>query len=227
MGYNLNFGKDFNLKTEVYYQYLFDIPIEKERSHYSVLNYGADFYEITKGDLVNKGKGRNWGFEMTLEKYFSDHYYFLITASLFNSEYLASDHVWRNTVYNSNFLLNALGGYEFELPKQQTITINGNIVYAGGLRKIPIDLEKSRTETHTIYDYENAYKDKNPDFFKANIKLLYRVNLRKMSYEVAFELTNITNRKNIWREIYDAETQTIKTDYQMGIMPGGMFRLYF
>lgn len=227
LGYNLNFGKNFNLKTEAYYQYLFDIPIEKERSHYSVINYGADFYEITKGDLVNEGKGRNWGLEMTAEKYFSDHYYFLITASLFNSEYLASDRIWRNTVYNSNFLLNALGGYEFELPKQQTVTINGNIVYAGGLRKIPIDLEKSKTETHTIYDYENAYKDKNPDFFKANIKLLYRVNLRKMSYEAAFELTNITNRKNIWRESYDAETQTIKTDYQMGIMPGGMFRLYF
>ena len=26
--------------------------------------------------------------------------------------------------------------------------------------------------------------------------------------------------KNIWQQSYDAETQTIKTDYQMGIMPG-------
>ena len=65
------------------------------------------------------------------------------------------------------------------------------------------------------------------DFFKANIKLLYRVNMKKMSYEAGLELTNITNRKNIWRQSYDVETETIKTDYQMGIMPGGMFRLYF
>lgn len=43
-----------------------------------------------------------------------------------------------------------------------------------------------------------------------------------MSYECGIELTNITNRKNIWRQIYDAGTQTIKTDYKMGIMPGAV-----
>ena len=48
-----------------------------------------------------------------------------------------------------------------------------------------------------------------------------------MSYEAGLEFTNITNRKNIWRQSYDAKTETIKTDYQMGIMPGGMFRLCF
>ncbi|HCW05386.1 MAG TPA: TonB-dependent receptor [Clostridium sp.] len=226
LGYNVNFRRNFNLKSEVYYQNLFNIPIEMRSSHYSVINYGADFYEVIEDSLVNKGKGRNYGIELTLEKYFSDNYYFLITTSLFNSKYLASDNIWRNTVYNSNFVFNALGGYEIELPKQQTLTINANVVYAGGLRNIPIDLEKSKIEGYTVYDYDNAYKDKNPDFFKANIKLLYRVNKKKMSYECGIELTNITNRKNIWRQIYDAGTQTIKTDYKMGIMPGGLFRIY-
>lgn len=226
LGYNVNFRRNFNLKAEVYYQNLFNIPIEMRSSHYSVIYYGADFYEVIDDSLVNKGKGRNYGIELTLEKYFSDNYYFLLTTSLFNSKYLASDNIWRNTVYNSNFVFNALGGYEIELPKQQTLTINANVVYAGGLRNIPIDLEKSIIEGYTVYDYDNAYKDKNPDFFKANIKLLYRVNKKKISYEYGIELTNITNRKNIWRQIYDAETQTIKTDYQMGIMPGGLFRIY-
>ena len=227
LGYNVNITRNFILKTEAYYQNLFNIPIEMRESHYSVINYGADFYEVINDSLVNKGKGRNYGIELTLEKYFSNNYYFLITTSLFNSKYLSSDNIWRSTVYNSNFIFNALGGYEFQLPKQQTLAINMNIVYAGGLRNIPIDLEESKIEGYTIYDYDNAYKDKNPDFFKANVKLIYRVNLKKMSYECGFELTNITNRKNIWQQSYDAETQTIKTDYQMGIMPGGMFRLYF
>jgi hypothetical protein len=226
LGYNVNFRRNFNLKTDVYYQNLFNIPIEMKSSHYSVINYGADFYELINDSLVNKGKGKNYGVELTLEKYFSDNYYFLITMSLFNSKYLASDNIWRNTVYNSNLVFNALGGYEIKLPKQQTLTINANVIYAGGLRNIPIDLEKSKIDGYTVYNYENAYKHKNPDFFKANIKLLYRVNLKKWSYECGFELTNITNRKNIWRQIYDAETQTIKTDYQMGIMPGGLFRIY-
>jgi outer membrane receptor protein involved in Fe transport len=176
---------------------------------------------------VNRGKGKNWGVEFTLEKYFSDNYYFLITASLFNSKYLASDNLWRNTIYNSHYIFNALGGYEFKLPKQQSLTVNANVVYAGGLRNIPIDIKKSKIDGYTVYDYKNAYRDKNPDFFKANIKLLYRVNMKKMSYEAGLEFTNITNRKNIWRQSYDAKTETIKTDYQMGIMPGGMFRLCF
>ncbi len=227
LGYNVNFRRNFNLKTEIYYQNLFNIPIEMKNSHYSVINYGADYYEVVNDSLENKGKGRNYGVELTLEKYFSDNYYFLVTMSLFNSEYLASDNIWRNTVYNSNFVFNVLGGYEIKLPKQQTLTINANVVYSGGLRNIPIDLEKSKIDGCTVYDFDNAYKHKNPNFFKANIKLLYRVNLKKWSYECGFELTNITNRKNIWRQTYDAETQAIKTDYQSGIMPGGLFRLYF
>jgi hypothetical protein len=60
-----------------------------------------------------------------------------------------------------------------------------------------------------------------------SIKLIYRINKRKFSYETGFGINNITNRKNILQESFDAQTGEIVRDYQMGLMPEGLFRLYF
>ncbi|MFC2080081.1 carboxypeptidase regulatory-like domain-containing protein [Bacteroidota bacterium] len=227
LGHILKLNNNINIKSEAYYQYLYNIPIEQRPSHYSVINYGADFYEVIRDSLINNGQGKNMGIELTIEKYFSSNYYFMLTGSLFDSKYKASDNIWRNTVYNSNYILNALGGYEIHLPKHQTLAINANIAYAGGLRYIPIDVPGSIAANETVYDFSKAYNFRNTDFFKANLKLIYRVNLKKFSYETAFEITNITNRKNIFKQSFNPETGTVENDNQMGLMPGGMVRLYF
>jgi len=48
----------------------------------------------------------------------------LLTASLYDSKYTASDGRERNTVFNGNYVLNVLGGYELQLkrknPKEKT-----------------------------------------------------------------------------------------------------------
>ena len=95
----------------------------------------------------------------------------MITTSLFNSKYLSSDNIWRSTVYNSNFIFNALGGYEFQLPKQQTLAINMNIVYAGGLRNIPIDLEESKLKVTQFTITIMLIKIKTPIFSRQTLNL--------------------------------------------------------
>jgi hypothetical protein len=41
------------------------------------------------------------------------------------------------------------------------------------------------------------------------LKLIYRVNGKKFSYESAFGVTNLTNRKNIMQQSFDPETGKI------------------
>ena len=227
IGFNHFITTHVNLKIEGYYQNLSNLPVESGASSYSLINYGASFYNFINDSLVNKGTGRNLGIEATLERYFYKSFYYMITVSLFDSKYKGSDGILRPTLFDNNYILNMLGGYEFKLPNNELLAVNMNLVWAGGLRYIPIDLARSAAEHTTVYDQSRAYAEKFHDFFKANIRLIYRVNRKKFSYECAFEINNITNRKNILYQSYDPSTNTVKTDYQMGLMPGGFCRFYF
>jgi hypothetical protein len=103
VGYELLPFKDWRFKTEVYYQMLNNVPIERFASSFSMLNAGASFYPTENGDLVNDGKGRNYGIELTVEKSFSKGYYALITGSFYDSKYTGSDGIERKTALNGKF----------------------------------------------------------------------------------------------------------------------------
>ena len=104
-----------HLKTEVYYQSLFNVPVIREIPEESILNFGDDFYNQWDFAFINKGTGRNYGVEMTLEKFFNKQYYFLLTASLFDSKYSGYDKVERSTKFAANYAFNALFGYEWKI----------------------------------------------------------------------------------------------------------------
>ena len=85
LAYDLNLFNSVRIKTELYYQYLYSIPVKVRSDYFSTANLGADFNSPNVDSLVNNGTGENYGFELTLEKFYSKGYYFLITASLFES----------------------------------------------------------------------------------------------------------------------------------------------
>ena len=115
LGYDFNITNNLRLKVETYYQHLYNIPVEKNSSSFSMLNYGAQFHNEKVDSLLNNGSGRNFGLELTFEKFLSDNYYFLLTTSLFESKYKGSDGIERNTAFNGNFVINLLGGFETEI----------------------------------------------------------------------------------------------------------------
>lgn len=67
-------------KSEVYYQHIFDAPVEQNNSYFSLVTHGADFDMPYVDSLLNNGTGNNYGIEFTLEKFLSNNYYFLVTA---------------------------------------------------------------------------------------------------------------------------------------------------
>src|SRR5690625_7593645 len=85
------------LNLETYYQYLSDVPVIPDSS-YSVLNLNADW--VFEDRLVNDGAGRNYGMELTLERYLSNGWYGMIPATVFESTYRGGDGLWRSTRLN-------------------------------------------------------------------------------------------------------------------------------
>lgn len=221
------FNPNLRLKAEAYYQYLFDIPVKRNSSFISIINYGSSFTYGDYDSLVNEGTGRNLGLELTFEHFFFKNYYWLATLSLFDSKYHASDGKIRNTAYNGNFILNLLGGYEWSMPGQNTLSADMKAVWAGGLRSIPIDLEASREQGRTIYDYSRAYKQRYDDYYRIDVRISFRMNRPKTGHLIALDIQNVTNRKNRFLEEYNPDTGHVEQVYQLGILPIVLWRMYF
>lgn len=226
--YNLNFKKDFRFKTEVYVQYLFGIPIgtDSVNKTFSIVNYDDGFVNIP---LQNKGTGYNYGLEITLEKYFSKNYFFMFTTSVFNSKYRGADNIWRNTTYNVNYVVNALGGKEFVVGKKKnnSIGVNAKIIWRGGNRVTPIDLEKSIAANETVYKTNEAFAEKLPDYFRVDFGVSFRRNKKKYSWVLGFDAQNIINRENVAYKLYDPEKKLIITKKNLGIVPVFSWKVEF
>ena len=227
VGYNLHIGANWRLKTEIYHQSLYNVPVSPYDQTFSMLNAGADFTTPRVRNLVNKGTGVNNGIEFTLERFLDNGFYLLTTASIFNSKYSDYNNTERNTAFNGNYIYNFLGGYEHVLQNNNFITFDVRSTYAGGKRYIPVDLEASKTHNEARYDWENIYAHKYAPYFRTDIRIGFTLNGKRITQEWALDLQNITNYKSIFMEAYDNEKNEIYYFYQQGFMPMMLYRIHF
>lgn len=227
IGYNLAISNNVHFKTEAYLQNISNAPISPNIQTYSVLNEGANFNISLMDSLENKGTGQNYGVEFTLEKFMSNNFYFLATTSLFKSTYIGYNKVEHSTAFDNNYVVNALGGYEWKIGKRNKLTIDISGTYAGGSPYVPINIEQSAIDNETVYDWNNAYTERLADYFRINFKLGFRQNGKKISQEYAVDIQNITNHQNVFLQRWDSSQKKIVTDYQQGIFPMFLYRIYF
>lgn len=227
IGHDWNISKDLRLKTEAYYQTLYDVPVENRATYFSYLNSGSFWGVEAEDSLENEGVGQNYGLEITLEKFLSNGFYGLFTVSLFDSKYKGSDKVERNTAYNGNYITNLLFGYEYRFNQRASLNFDIRLSYAGGKPRLPIDLEKSMNTGNTEYDYSKAYESKLDDFFKTDFKVSYRLNSARISQEWQIYIENITDHQNPLYEYYSRADKAAKIIPQMGFFPMMNYRLYF
>lgn len=227
LGYEMPLGRNMRFKAETYYQNLSNIPVETRSSNFSMVNAGADFGIPETDSLVNEGTGRNIGLELTMERFLNNGYYFLATASIFDSKYKGSDGVERNTAFNSNFIVNGLIGREFNLSKRLTLAFDTRVSFAGGNRFTPIDLEASKLAGEEVRKEDQQYEGQHPNYFRADFKTTFRINGSKVAQEFSVDLQNVTNNQNIFTQNYNARTGEINRTYQIGLFPVIQYRVLF
>ncbi|HET6243008.1 MAG: TonB-dependent receptor [Bacteroidetes bacterium] len=232
LAYDHLLSENLRLKFETYYQEIFDVPIDRNNSNsFSMLNLGADYDLYFPDSLINNGTGTNYGLELTVEKFFSNKYYYLFTTSLFESKYIGSDGVQRNTSFNGNWIANVLVGKEFKVGnkenKSKVFTIDAKVINAGGRRYTPIDLELSEKFGSAVYIDSKAYTLRYPDFFRADLKIGFRFYRKKLTQYFALDIQNVLNTKNIQVRIYDKSTNSLRTEYQLGFFPVALYKIEF
>jgi hypothetical protein len=197
-----------------------------------MINFGSEFFSNLNAidSLVNDGTGRNYGIELTLEHFLDpiSGYYFLVTTSVFSSKYRGFDDIERNTAFNGNFVFNILGGKEFTIRKNNFLSFDLKLVWAGGNRYIPYNIEQTNSSFYIkVFDWENAYIKKKNDYFRVNFRTSYKFNSKKFNMELAIDILNLTNHKNIFWEGFNPVTGEIEKTYQFSILPLALWRILF
>ena len=218
----------WHVKPELYYQALSNAPVNAlERDEYSLLNLTEGFpYKA----LANKGKGRNYGAELTVEKFLDRGFYLLLSTAWFKSEYQGSNGIWHSTRFDTRYVSSLVSGKEWDWNKgrkNRSIGVNMKLTYAGGLRETPLNLPASIAAGEAVYFEERAFEEKTPDYFRLDLGFRLKRNYKHLSTTFAIDIQNATNRKNIFGSFYNPTAQKIKTYTQAPLIPVLAYKLEF
>lgn len=225
-GYNQVLADGLNLRTGLFYQSLFDVPIESiPSSTFSAINL---LEGIPPGNLVNEGSGENYGVDATLEKYFFAKNYILVGGSYYESKYTAADGIKRNSRFNGNYTLNAVYGKEWHKEsRNRTIGLNTRLLYLGGMRESSVNVPASQSSSETIYDSTDPFSNKLGDYFRVDVRLSFRKNKPGYTRTFAIDIQNLTGQENEAYHYYDVMQQKVITKLQLGLIPVLVYRVDF
>ncbi len=229
VGYEYRPFLNFRAKVEGYYQYMTNVPVTVDPSSYSAVNAGANFEALPKEDLESTGTSQNYGVELTLEKFLANNYYFLITGSLFDATYEASNGETYDAAFNTQYVVNALVGVEYALGTKGKwdVFADGRVVMAGGRPYTPFNAELSQQYNTPILNTEQAFTQRAKPYFRADVRFGVRQKFKTITQEFAVDLQNVTNRRNEFLRSYDTRTGQEGASEQLGFFPVVQYRLYF
>lgn len=232
LGYDVKLGNAWRGKLELYRQDINGAGVESIPSSYSSLTEGADFiFQNDRVSLVNEGTGFNQGVEFTLEKFFSNSYYGLLTGSFFESKYEGSDGIERNSPFNNGYVVNVLVGKEFNISKSgnNVLFVDTRLTNSGGRYFTPVDLEASQQAGFEVLREDEAFSQQLDDYFRWDVKFGIKINSKnkKRSHQLYFDLQNITANENIFTRRYNRLTNQVDQVDQIGFFPDFGYKFQF
>ena len=218
LGYDNMLLSDLHLKVELYYQYLYEVPIRSGKSTYSSLNYPT---VLSNTQLYNTGYGRNYGVELTLEKFFTKGYFYMLNASLYQSKYKPGDGIERDTKYNGNFIVNALGGQEFKIGKKKNNAIGYGLraTAAGGKRYTLLDDAATKIKKSPVYINTKTYGAITEPYYRFDVYISYTTNFKRCNVTYRFDVQDFTNHHNVYDLQFSYHTLKLEPILQGQILP--------
>ncbi|WP_298238668.1 TonB-dependent receptor [uncultured Algibacter sp.] len=220
-----------NLKIiiEPYYQSLTDVPVAPT-GYISTLNLeNSLFFDY---ELLSSGKGRNIGVDLSLERYLNKGLYYVLSASFFDSKYTAIDGVERNTIFNKNYVINALIGKEWQVGKSKNNLLSANIRlnYLGGNRIESIDEQRSIDKQDVVYGETNgelSFAKKFNDVPITSFSVSFRKNKKKHASVWSLQVLNSGQTKEFDKDIYNLNTGLVETKFSKVVIPNLSYKIEF
>ena len=221
-------GENAMLKIEPYWQWLFDVPVEQGTT-YSILNHNL-FYQDRA--LVNEGAGRNYGVDLTLERYLKDGLYGMLTATLFKSEYRDAQGQWHHTRHDRGYITNILGGKEWMVGKSRknVFGLNGRLTMMGGDRYTPMvpgttyDDVAKRPDRAIPQDGSDPFSQQMSMNVGYAFSVKYTINKRHTSHHFILEYLQM---RSFHGQTFDIRTHDLVDKYTSLTFPNIAYRVEF
>jgi len=224
LSHKYSLKKGSYLKTELFYQQIFNVPAALLNPTFSTLNLVEDF---TSEPLQNAGTGRNYGLEFTYQQYLTNGFYALTNATIYNATYKNNDGIERNSRFNGKHIFNLTLGKEWERSKDRTLGTSIRVIWLGGFYEREVNEQASIDNKRLIYRNADAFTIKQPDYFRPDFRIYLKKSKEKYSRTLALDIQNIANYQNISYSYYDILQNKIVRQYQMGLIPILSFRWEF
>jgi hypothetical protein len=226
VSYRKKWDQGLTISPVVFYQRLFDVPVEADPSStFSVLNL---LDGLAPGNLINAGTGENYGITLTAEKSFFENHYFLLGGSYYQSTYKTNGDETYSTRFDGKYTFNAVYGREWARPeKNRVIGLNTRLLYLGGLRTSPVHETDSEANNVTVYDESRPFEEKLGDYFRIDLRVSFRKNNPGYTRTFAIDIQNLLSQENEAYPYYDFVQQKAVTKLQLGIIPVLVYRIDF
>ena len=222
-------GENAMLKIEPYWQWLFDVPVEKGTT-YSIINHRNFFQDRA---LVNEGAGRNYGIDLTLERYLKDGFYGMLTASIFRSEFRDAQGEWHHSRQDRGYITNILGGKEWMVGRshKNVFGLNGRLTLMGGDRYTPVpegitfeDVMKRPDKSIPEVDGQDPYSAQMGMNVGYAFSVKYTINKKHTSHHFILEYLQM---KTFQGQTFDLKTHEIVDKYTSLTFPNIAYRVEF
>ena len=219
LGYGWQPDLSFKLDAEAWTELQSDVPVSPH-STYTALN--RRLYYTTE-PLVNAGKGRSYGLSLGVEHYMTQGVYWLVNGTVFKVEYQAEDQIWRPTLFDRGWAVNAVGGKEWTLGARHVLSVNIATTAMGGIRQSPFDEDASAALykagiPYVAYDENRAMERHSDPVVDLSLNISYRIHAGRLDHIIGFDYLNMLGMEEPLQDYWNAHTgraQTVTSCYSL------------
>lgn len=224
LAYDWSITENARLKIEPYFQFLVRVPVV-DGTPYSMINFLSDWtFDKT---LANKGKGTNKGIDFTFERFLKDGFYLMTTTSIYKSEYMGGDNIKQRSRYDGGYVLNLLGGKEWQIRDKNLLGFNMKFTFMGPYWYHPVNETETHLAQDIVYNENQGFTDRYSNLESiTDLTLSYRINGQKTSSLIKLQVRNIFGKQYQGKK-YNLESKSIENQFFTSPVPFVSYKIEF
>jgi outer membrane receptor protein involved in Fe transport len=215
-GFNATLSPTVRMSVEVYQKDYKDYPVSSQFPTLSLANVG-DTFDVSSilFPLTSAGRGRVRGFEVFVEKRFSEKWFGQANFARQQARQGGLDGIRRPASFEYPYIFNAVGGYRLN-PKWE---FSLRAAYLTGRPYTPFNAAESTRQRRPIFDLNRVNAERLPDYFRLDVRVDRNLKVWGKPLLLFFGAQNITNRRNVAGFGWNRRTNNQLLNEQLGIFP--------
>lgn len=232
LGYRQNLSASWSVTVEAYHQSIFEVPISLEEGRFlSALNW-TEFTEFSESELVNRGRGRNYGLDLSIQKYWKEGSFVMVSGSWYRSLFsMGEDGEEFSTRWDGRYLVSMSSGRErskkTKKGKTRTFGNSSRLLWMGGFRERPISEDFSSISGRTRFEPGVGFSNQLNRYIRLDWRFYFRWEKPGRTSLLSLDIQNLLFTENEAFNYYDQVTGGVELKKQLGFIPVLSWRTSF